>query len=186
VTEAEWQTCERPFDMLCHLDGKVADEAFIPFSVACCRRVWPLITDPRARAVVEATESAVSGVVAWETVWPVFDAWHQGYSNDEVEDRAGGSTNEAVESVCGLGHGHAAQVSCSCFEAVGYAASEPRRQAGAPQAELTAVWRAAEADERRAQCKLLRQMFGYLPESGSESAEPGAAPDRGRKAGPGR
>ncbi len=48
MTEPDWRTCESPFDMLRHLNGKVPDEAFIPFAVACCRRVWPLFTDPRA------------------------------------------------------------------------------------------------------------------------------------------
>ena len=176
--EAEWQTSERPFDMLCHMNGKVPDEAFIPFSIACRRRVWPLFTDARSRAVIEATEAAASGGVPWEAVWPVYDIWHRAYSNDEVDDRAGGLTNEAAESVRGLGHGHAAQVSSSCFQAAGYAASEPLRVAGAPQADVTAVWRAVEEEERRAQCQLMRQMFRYLTEEGSKSAEPSAAPDR--------
>ena len=163
VTEAEWLACEWPFEMLCHLDGKASEESFILFSIACCRRVFSLFTDPRSRAVVEATEAAVSGAATWESVGPVYDIWHHAYLNDEVKDGAAGSTNEAVVSICGLGYGHAAQVSKSCLQAAGYAASMLRCSNNDPQEKIASIWRNAEADERYAQCQLLRQIFGYLP-----------------------
>jgi hypothetical protein len=89
----------------------------------------------------------------------------------------GGSTNEALESVCGVGFGHAAQVTGACFESAGYAASESLRTSGASQPKITAMWRGAELAERLAQCQLLREFFGYRPGSQSQDAELGAAPD---------
>jgi hypothetical protein len=161
LSESEWLACESPFEMLRHLDGQIADEEFMRFSVACCRHIWPLITDPRSRAVVEATEAYLAGTITAEQGSRVCEEWVRAYEQDEVNDRAGGSTNEAIESVYGIGYGHAAQVSAACFESAGYAASEPLRLAGAPQAEITAAWRAAKSAERAAQCHLLRELFVY-------------------------
>jgi hypothetical protein len=177
LTKADWLSCDWPFDMLRHLDGKIDDAAFMRFSVACCRRVWPLITDSRSRAVVEATEAYLAGRLTAEAAQPTLDEWDRAAEAGEVRDLAGGWTNEAIESVCGVGLGHAAQVAKACFESAGYAASEPLRAAGAPQPEITAAWLAAERAERLAQCALLREMFVYLPEGSRGQAERGAPPD---------
>jgi hypothetical protein len=149
--------------MLRHLDGKLADEQFMRFSVACCRRIWPLLTDPRSRAVVEATEGYLVRIMPAASAGQVYAEWDRAYRAGEVDDLAGGSTNEAIESICGVGYGHAAQVAKACFESVGYAASDRLRATGAPQAEITAAWHAAEFVERAAQCQLLRELFDYRP-----------------------
>jgi hypothetical protein len=164
MTESEWLSCDFPFDMLRHLDGKIDDGEFIRFSVACCRRVWSLISDPRSRAIVEATEAYLAGNLTEALAGQVCADWLRAYEAGEVDDLAGGSTNEAIESVWGLGFGHAAQVASSCFEAAGYGASESQRVESIPQAQLTEVWRAAEFAERLEQCKILRELFGYRPE----------------------
>ena len=91
----------------------------------------------------------------------VYVDWLRAYQAGEVDDLAGGSTNEAIESVWGLGFGHAAQVATSCFEAAGYGASDPLRAEGIPQSQITEVWRAAEFQEQLEQCKMLRELFGY-------------------------
>jgi hypothetical protein len=163
LTKSEWNACDQPFAMLCHLDGKVEDEAFMRFSVACCRRIWPLITDPRSRAVIEATDSYLTGSLSGEAVGRVCAKWEKAYRNGEIHDLVGGLINEAIESVFGVGHGHAAQVSMACFRSAGYGASERLREAGAPQADITKAWDVAQSMERLAQCHMLRELFGYLP-----------------------
>jgi hypothetical protein len=178
LSELEWLSCDWPFDILRHLDGKIDDTAFMRFSVACCRRVWPLITDPRSRAVVEATEAFLAGRLTADAAQPVLDEWDRAYEAGEVHDLAGGSTNEAIECVCGVGYGHAAQVARACFESAGYSASELLRAAGAPQPEITAAWLAAETAERLAQCAVLREMFGQLLEKSLGQAETSATPDQ--------
>jgi hypothetical protein len=152
--------------MLRHLDGKLDDMAFMRFSVACCRRSWPLLSDQRSRAVVEATEAYLARDMTADAAGQVYVEWNRAYQEGEVDDLAGGSTNEAIESVCGVGFGHAAQVSSACSESVGYAASEPLQVAGATQVQITEAWHAAVRAEQLEQCQLLRELFGYRPEKG--------------------
>lgn len=181
LKERKWLACNWPLDMLRHLDGKVDDQAFMQFCVLCCRRIWPLLSDARSRTVVEATEAYLAGQLTADEAALVVQEWDRAYQAGEVEDLAGGSTNEAIESVCGVGFGHAAQVAKACFESAGYAASARLREAGAPQSEITAAWLTAESAERLAQCQLLREMFGYQPESATKEAEPGGSADRPRE-----
>ncbi len=164
ITNTEWLTCDSPLDMLKYLEGKVYDEAFMRFSVACCRRIWTLLSDRRSRAVVETTEDYLAGNMTAEVAGQVYAHWERTYKEGEVHDLAGGSTNEAIESVCGVGYGHAAQVCAACLEAAGYAASEPLRVAGALQPQITEVRRTAQSAEKVEQCKLLRDLFGCRPE----------------------
>lgn len=164
MTEAEWLTCDSPYDMLRHLDGKLDDKEFMRFSTACCRRIWPLLTDSRSRAVVEATEAYLSGKMTADVAGQVNADWDRANQAGDIQDVAGGSTNAAIESVNGVGFGHAAQVACACFEAAGYAASEPLRVAGASQTQTKLVWLAAQSAEKVEQCKLIRDLFGYRPE----------------------
>jgi hypothetical protein len=79
LTEAEWLACDWPHDMLRHLDGKIDDEAFMRFSVACCRRIWRLITDQRSRKVVEATEVYLAGTMSAETAGQICAEWDRAY-----------------------------------------------------------------------------------------------------------
>src|SRR5262249_35804474 len=161
-SEAEWQACQSPFDMLRYLDGKIGDEAFMGFSVACCRRIWALLTDPRSRAVVDATDAYLKHIMTAEQAAEVCTEWEQAREKGDVEDLVGGNTNDAIESVYGLGYGHASQVASACFECAGYAASRRLQSAGASQADVAVNWKTAAREESLAQCRLLRQMFGYV------------------------
>lgn len=160
MTEDDWLTADCPFELLNYLDGKVDDREFIRFSVACCRCIWTLLSDPRSRAVVDATQAALetgdwSGVAAADAVW------NEAYQSGDILDGTGGLTNEAIESVSGLGMGHAAQVSLACLDAVGYAAAEVLKQNGMPQTEITRAWQVAEVAQRKVQCEILRTLFVY-------------------------
>lgn len=165
MTETEWMNCEWPSDMLRHLDRKISDEAFMRFSVACCRRIWPLITDARSRAVIDATDGYLNRSVTSEAAASILTEWELAYRRGEVEDLVGGCTNDAIDSVAGLGDGNAMKVAWACSESVGYAASSPLRSTAAPEAEAVAAWRTAELKERVAQCSLIRELFGYISQS---------------------
>ena len=61
MTEAEWLACTDPAPMLAFMEGKASDRKLRLFGVACCRRGWECLTDPKARRVLELVERAADG-----------------------------------------------------------------------------------------------------------------------------
>jgi hypothetical protein len=56
MTEAEWLASEEPERMLRFLGVGLPDRKLRLFAVACCRRVWDLLTDRRSRIAVRQLE----------------------------------------------------------------------------------------------------------------------------------
>jgi hypothetical protein len=63
MTEAEWMACADPETMLAFLRETASDRKLRLFACACCRRIWPFITDPGSQEVVEITEQWADGFV---------------------------------------------------------------------------------------------------------------------------
>jgi hypothetical protein len=64
MNEAEWLACTDTALMLEYLRGKAPGHKLRLFAVACCRAVWPMLTDRRSREAVEAAERSCEGTDA--------------------------------------------------------------------------------------------------------------------------
>jgi hypothetical protein len=63
MTEAEWLACTDPAPMLEFLGDRASSRKLRLFAVACCRRIWPLITEAHCREAVEVAERLADGLV---------------------------------------------------------------------------------------------------------------------------
>jgi len=61
MTEADWLSSTDTKRMLRFLGRRASVRKLRLFACACCRRVWPLLTDDRSRAAVEVAERFADG-----------------------------------------------------------------------------------------------------------------------------
>lgn len=175
MDEADWDRCTVPEAMLRWLQsaGWLTGRKARLFAVACCRRIWPLLTDERSRRAVEVAERYADGAVAdavLQTSSAAADTAEQAaYGAFSPADRrlaileqaerspwdaalaAPRAAVQCAQPVCG-GH-YGVDVGWSCVEATAWAAI-----AGDANA-----WDAAIVAEHAAQADLVRDLFGPLP-----------------------
>jgi hypothetical protein len=67
MTGLDWRACTDPKPMLALVAGSggATERKLRLLSAACCRRIWPFLTDARSREAVEVVELYADGVLSW-------------------------------------------------------------------------------------------------------------------------
>jgi hypothetical protein len=160
MNEGQWLACENPQEMLAFLGSRASGRKLRLFAVACCRRIWHLMADPRSRKAVEVAEGFADGLVseagrdeaeaAAESVRRVaYDPRSE--CVERPDEFAAWAAHSAVDGAAD----NAARLTTA--DVAGARFSE-RWQAG-----VAADGSAAEAREQSAHADLLRDIFGSLP-----------------------
>jgi hypothetical protein len=163
VTEPEWVACTDPRVMLEYLSGEVSDRKLRLFAVACCRRIWHLVSDERSRRAVDAAERYADGLAPLDEL-------------AAAQREAAPAYTDGTDAFYGLRPGitpphstapHAAARHAAdpppihvrpADDSAGYSVFKPR-PFPYPEEEANA----AVAPERAAQAVLLRELFGPPP-----------------------
>jgi hypothetical protein len=166
VTEAGWNQGSDPLALLESLKGKTSPRKFKLFAAVCVRRAWPALPDPRLRRLVEVFEEEADDLLTAQVIAAAIRA----VKGHGFRDEAGGYALAAVRELRVWlkkrkqrvwHHLKAQEVARYTFGAAAYRACFTGvRDSGTLRVAEQAVWHAAEAAEREAQCDLLRCVMG--------------------------
>jgi len=150
MTEAEWLTCRDPDTLLTYLGGGASNRRLRLFACACCRRVRGLLTAPRYRHAVETSERYADRLAGPQELKAArAAAW------GVLAEEGGSDAPARAAAVSGL----LREARAAAFEARAAVANRACRRHH-DRAAMARGWQAAEAAEKRAQCDLLRDIFG--------------------------
>lgn len=126
------------------------------FAVACCRRIWHLLTDERSRRGVEIAERFADGQASKEDRRAGLWAAHEVFMEAKGQERFNSKAPYAPVAMVAFAASSASGMDTEA-EAARCAAASLAYRAGAYNSDS---WRAAFQAERAVQCDLLREVFG--------------------------
>ena len=100
MTEAEWLACTDPEQMLIHLRPKAGKRKRRLFMIACCRRVWPLLSDQRSREAVEFAEGYVEGNSNLREMKAIRKVAEQAYRDTQKKFMQGATSQAVALAAC--------------------------------------------------------------------------------------
>jgi hypothetical protein len=165
MTADEWQASDDAMKMLNSVRGRASPRKLRLFQVACVRRIWPYVTDPASRALVELVERADDGQLPEAAFLAVPYDW--------LTDDGGGPGPAERHAFMVAGHVGYSLVSPlhgspfppddwrDAVAAASGAATVVAQAAGLPRGdERLPAYRTLQAQEAAAQAGLVRDLFG--------------------------
>ena len=157
MTEAEWFACDDPETMLRFVKQhrtmrwQIKQRKQRLFSVACCRRIWPLIPIEEGRRCVEVAERFADNQATSEELAAAEARASAIWLEDAADDARFASYHVCNRTVDGL------HVSTDALSAV---FKHLQTTVDTPVEPLSGRARGACPSEEREQCRLIRDIFG--------------------------
>jgi hypothetical protein len=149
MNEEEWLTGGDPSPMLRYLmELGTSERKLRLLACACCRQVWPLLTDPRSRRAVEVAERFADGRAT---------ELELGQALPQAMAATGRTQHAAVAAYWAATRKPSGPLENAFAAAAAAAARHAVEDAGGGQA---VVWNATQADASRNQAALIREVIG--------------------------
>jgi hypothetical protein len=154
MDEQQWLSCDYPPTMLTFLKRRASKRKLRLFSVACCRRIWPLIGEERSRAAVLVAERFADGDATSEELQAAMEDAKAVWLSTGIEEPAWTCFLACTPDVAGL-HASGRAVDAVAFHQLGNA-----RRTGNRIDDGQAYCQPIRNEEQAAQCRLLRDIIG--------------------------
>jgi hypothetical protein len=151
IDDQEWQECREPERLLAALQPPPEERKLHLWVAACCRRIEPALTEPRARRMVEVAERFAEGLADDEELRQA----RLGVARS-IEEQPSAFCPEAFAALQVARFLLGEEGPAACVDAVALVAARPAH----PSAIALPPHAAARARESATQCDLLRDVIG--------------------------